>query len=133
MRGRTRVSCGFYPRAGGSLRGLGLFFFSFNYIYIYGCSGFSLLSGLFSSCGKWGLLSVEGLASRVVEHGIWALGVQQLRQVGSMAAVPGPQSTGSVCVCDQQQQQPACGVLPDLFLLHWQADSLPLSHQRSSV
>ena len=27
------------------------------YLFTYGCAGSSLLHGLFSSCGEWGLLS----------------------------------------------------------------------------
>ena len=27
------------------------------YLFIFGCAGSSLLCGLFSSCGEWGLLS----------------------------------------------------------------------------
>ena len=51
------------------------------YLFIFGCTGSSLLHELFSSCGKWGysLVGVCGLLvvviSLVVEHrlqGVWA-------------------------------------------------------------
>ena len=45
-------------------------------LFIFGCAGSSLLSGLFSSCGEWGLLSSFSVyfghlivvASLVVKH-----------------------------------------------------------------
>ena len=58
----------------------------YNFIYLFGCAGLSLLCGLFSSCG-----------SRTPHHSgfshcrAWALG-----RVGSVAAAPGLESTGSV-------------------------------------
>ena len=61
MRGRTRVSCGFYPQAGGSLRGLGLFFFLliiYTFMAVLGfhcCLGFSPVaaSGGYSQLRGW--------------------------------------------------------------------------------
>ena len=60
MRGRTRVSCGFYPRAGGSLRGLGLFFLLIIYAFMavlgfHCCLGFSpvVASGGYSQLRGW--------------------------------------------------------------------------------
>ena len=54
---------------------------------------------------------------------------------GSGAAAPGPWGTGSVAVAHGLSRSAACGIFPDrglsLCLLHWQADSSPLSHQRS--
>ena len=53
-------------------------FYNF-YVLIYGCAGSSLLCGLFSSCGKRDLLSScnaqasYGVASLVVEHGLWGV------------------------------------------------------------
>ena len=76
----------------------------FNYIFLYGCSGFPLLCGLFSSCSKWGLLLVAvrglllGQLLLLQSMGSRALRIQQLRHVGSIVTVSGLQSTGSVCV-----------------------------------
>ena len=76
----------------------------------------------FSSCGEWCLLSSCGArashCSGFSRGGAWALA-----HVGSVAVV-----LGLSC-------STACGIFPDqglnLCLLHWQADSLPLSHQGS--
>ena len=50
-------------------------------------------------------------------------------------AAPELQSTGSVAVAHGISCSTACGIFPDQrsnsCLLHWQADSLPLSHQGS--
>ena len=52
------------------------FFNGFIYLFIFGCTGSSLLCGLFSSCGEAEatLVAVHGLltevASLVVEHGL---------------------------------------------------------------
>ena len=55
------------------------------------------------------------------------------QHVGSVAAAHGLQSTGSVVVAHRFSCFAACGIFPNqrlnLSLLHWQADSLPLSHQ----
>ena len=88
-----------------------IFFYFFN-----SCAGSSLLPGLFSSCGERGLLS-----SRYT-----GLSLQRLLLL---------QSTGSIVVA----QGHGCSMACRIFLnqgsnpcpLHWQADSLPLSHQRS--
>ena len=52
-----------------------------------------------------------------------------------MVAVPGLQSTGSIVVWHGLSCSEACEIFPDqgsnLCLLHWQVDSLPLSHQGS--
>ena len=63
-----------------------------------------------------------------------APGVQQLQHMGSVVAAPRLQSTGSIAVVPGLScSVGSCGIFPDvglnLCLLHWQADSLPLSHQ----
>ena len=87
----------------------------------------------FSSCGSRGysLAVVHGLiavASLVAEH-------RPQVQSASVAAAPGLWSTGLVVLAHGLRCSKACGILPDpgsnLSLLHWQADSLPLSHQGS--
>ena len=105
------------------------------YLFIYCCSGFPLLFGLFFSCSEWGLLSsvvhelLTAMASRCRP---WALGTQT-----SAVAAPGPWSTGSIVVAHELSCSVAGGICLDqglnLCLLHWQADSLPLSHLRSPV
>ena len=53
----------------------------------------------------------------------------------SVVAAPGLSNTGSVVVVNGLSCFLACGILPDQgsnpCLLHWQAGSLPLSHQVS--
>ena len=55
----------------------------------------------------------------------------------SVVVALGLQGTGSVVVVHRFSCPAACGIFPDqgsnLCLLHWQADSLPLSHQGSPV
>ena len=50
----------------------------------------------------------------------------------SVVAAPRFQSTGSIVVAHGLRCPPACGIFPDQglnpYLLHWQSDSLPLSH-----
>ena len=63
-------------------------------LFIFGHVGSSLLHGLFSSCGKWGLplVAVHELltevVSLVVEHGLWGSRLQYLQHVGSAVVVP---------------------------------------------
>ena len=58
-------------------------------------------------------------------------------RVGSAVAAAGLQSTGSVVVVHGLSCFVACGIFPNQesnpCLLHWQEDSLPLSHQGSPV
>ena len=53
----------------------------------------------------------------------------------SAVVAPGLQRAGSVVVAPGLTCSVACGIFPDQgsnpCLLHWQADSLPLSHQGS--
>ena len=64
--------------------------------------------------------------SLVVEHGV--LGVW-----ASVVVAPGPQRTFSVAGAHRSPHSEACEILLDggltSCLLHWWADSLPLSHQ----
>ena len=68
------------------------------------------------------------LASLVMEHGLCGARA-------SVVAAWGLQSTGSVAVAHGVSCPTACGIFLDQgsnsCLLHWQADSLPLSHQGS--
>ena len=91
---------------------------------VLGCAGSPLLGRLLSSCRVW------------ASH-CRALGLQELLHVGSVVEAPGLWSTDSVVVVHRLNCSKACGIFPDegsnLCLLHWQANSLPLSHQGSPV
>ena len=85
------------------------------FIYLWLCWIF-IANGLFSSCGKRGLLySCDVQASLVVERRLW--------------------DTGSIAVAHGLSCSMACGIFLaqglNPCLLHWQAASLPLSHQGS--
>ena len=60
-----------------------------------------------------------------------ACGLQELQPVASAVAAPGLSSTGLVVVAQRLSYSMECGTFPDqelnLCLLHWQADSSPLS------
>ena len=89
---------------------------------IFGCAGSLFLHGLFSSCSAWGLLS---------SCGVQAL----LMAASSLVAEHGLESSGSVVVAHRLSCSVAYGNFTDresnAYLLHWQADSLPLSCQGS--
>ena len=106
-----------------------------NFLFIFGCAGSSLQRGLVSSWGEQGLLSavVSGFSWQ------WLL---LLQSTGSRAH--GLSSCGCWALEHGLNIRDAChglhcsvawGVFPDqglnLCLFHWQADSLPLSHQGS--
>ena len=65
-------------------------------------------------------------ASLVAKHRCWGLWA-------SVVEAPGSWSTGSIVVAHGLSCSEACGIFLDqsltLCLLHWQVDSLPLSHQ----
>ena len=62
----------------------------FIYLFVFGCSGSSLLCTAFSSCGELGLLiatvrrPLTVVASPAEEHGLQACRLQQLRHAGSV-------------------------------------------------
>ena len=73
---------------------------------------------------------------------VWALllscgGARALGMQASAAAAPRLQSTGSAVVAHGLSCSAARGIFPDQglnpCLLHWQVDSLPLSHQGSPL
>ena len=69
---------------------------------------------------------------------LWSTGSRAVIQsLGSVVEVSGLQSTGSVVVMHGLSCSAAYRVLPDQgsnpCLLHWQADSLPLSHQENPM
>ena len=88
----------------------------------------------FLSCGKQGLLST---CSALVCHcrgfscyGAWALGIVGFSSCGFWALEHRLNIVAHRLTCSM-----TCGILPyqgsNPCLLHWQVDSLPLSHQRS--
>ena len=85
------------------------------------CMGFSL---------RWRLL--------LRSLGYSAHRLPQLRHVGSVVAAPRLQSTGLIFVVPRLNCSMACGIFLDQgsncpCFLHWQVDSLPLTHQGSSL
>ena len=109
-------------------------FFFLNYLFICGCAGSLLLWGLSSSHG---LRLPIAVASLLLSRGSRARVLQSLWPVGSLAAAPGMESTGSIIVAHRLSCSIACVILPDQglnpFLLQWQAYSLPLNHQGSPI
>ena len=111
---------------------------NFIYVCIFDHAGLHCCDGFFSSCDEWGLLSsgvwiLVAMASLVVEHGHQACRLQQLWHVGSVLVAPGLQSTGSVVAAHRLSCFRARGIFLDqgsnTCFLHWQVDSLPMSHQ----
>ena len=81
-----------------------------------------------------GLFLLRGLPLVAASRGCSPVTVRGLlRAVASLVAEHGHQSSGSVVVAHGLHCPEACGIFPDqgsnMCLLHWQADSLPLSHQ----
>ena len=103
--------------------------FPFIILFIY-----AWLCRCFSSCSKQGLLfvAVQGLltvmASLALQHRFSGA-------LASVVAVSELQHTGSVVVAHWISCSVACGIFPgqgqNPCLLHWQADSILLSHQGS--
>ena len=105
----------------------------FIYVFVLGCAGFSLLRRLFSSCSEWelfldvvcGLLFV--VASLVAEDRLWFMPASVVAAGGSVVAVPGLQSTGSIAETHGLSCSKACGIFLDqglnVSLLYWQANS----------
>ena len=98
------------------------------------CTVFSLYveSRGYSLVAVCGLLVV---VASLVERGIQVHGLRSLQHRGSVVSAPRLQRTGSVAVAHGLSCSLACGIFLDqgsnLCLLHWQADSLPLSHHIS--
>ena len=88
------------------------------FVYCWLCWVF-VAAGLLCSCGERGLPSSCG--AQVSRRGGLSLRAQALRTRASAAAAP------------RLGCSVACGIFPhqglNLCLLHWQADSLPVSHQ----
>ena len=102
--------------------------FAFCFVTYFWLCWSSLLLEPFSSCGEWGwsLFKRAGFSLR------WLLpsGSTGLGMWASVVAAPRLHSTGSIVVGHRLSYSMACGIFPDkgsnLYLLYWQADSLPL-------
>ena len=103
--------------------------------FIFGRAGSWLLRGLFSSCTSrrcspvWCTRgALAEVASLTVEHRL--SGVRP-----SVAAAPGLQSSGSTVMAHGASCSAVCKIFKNqgqnLCPLHWQADSLPLSHRET--
>ena len=84
---------------------------------------------LVSASGGYSLAVMHRFLIVVASH----CGMQDLGYTGSVVVLPRLQSEGSVFVAHELRFSAACGISPDQGsnpgLLHWQADSLSLSHQ----
>ena len=104
-----------------------VYIYIYVWFYILAVLGLHCFLGFCSSCGTLGLCSSCARVSRCSGFSCsWALGsracgLQTLR------------CEGSVVVVHRLSCSVACGIFPDQglnsYLLHWQADSLSLSHQ----
>ena len=127
----------------------------FIYTYILGHARSSLLWRLFSGCDEWGRghysQAVEGQSVFPYKYngmwvqasdcgsfsncGAWALGTRAAVVAAGGLRSFSFQSTGSMVAVHGLSYSTACGIFlnqgSNLGLLHWQADSLPLSHQES--
>ena len=101
-------------------------------LFIFGYARSSLLLRLFTSCSEQGLHSG---ARSSQSAGFSCFGAWVVGYVGSAVMTPRLQSTGSTVMVHGLSCSMACGFFPDQgsnkWLLHWQTDSLPLSHQGS--
>ena len=106
-----------------------------NYLFTFGCAGSSLLLGLFSSRSEGKLLySCRARTFRCSGFfycRAWTCGQAGFSSCGSWALEHRFSSWDAWLSCST-----ACGIFPDQgsnpFLLHWQADSSPQSHQDSA-
>ena len=81
----------------------------------------------FHCCADFSLVAASRSCSPAAIHGLLSAVASLQQTMGS-----GLESTGSVVVAHGLSCSAACGIFPDqglnLHLLHWQADSSPLSH-----
>ena len=103
------------------------------FIYLWLHWVFVAAQGLFSGCGKRVTFPCGAQASNCGRFSY--LGAQALGAQVSVIVVHGLQSVGSVVTVQWPSYFAACEIFPDQGSnpcpLHWQADSLPLSHQGS--
>ena len=91
--------------------------FCFNFFFFLSALGLRCCARAFSSCGEQGLLFIAVrkllivVASPVVEHGLQACGLQQLKHAGSVVVAHGLQGAGSVVVACRLQGMQASVVV----------------------
>ena len=103
-------------------------------LFIYlACAESQQQQGLLSSCGAWA--SYHGGFSLLWSTGSRARWFHQLWYVSSVVVTPRFESTGSTVVAHRLHYSMVHRIFPDRrsnpCLLHWQTDTLPLSHQGS--
>jgi len=86
---------------------------------------------------RWAGAALSSWGARASHYsGFFLLRSTGFRHMGSVAAAPVPQSAGSIVVAHRLGCSTACGIFLDqrlpLGLLHWQADSLPLSTKEAN-
>ena len=111
------------------------------YVYIYNFTYLFFLTVLsLPCCASFSLVVANRdysprVACRLPLRGFSCCRAQWLQHVGSVVEAPRLQSTGLIIVVNGLSCSTACGIFqdqrPNPCLLHWQADSLPLSHQGS--
>ena len=99
------------------------------------CTGSSLLLGLFSNCSEPGLLSSFRVQASHCRGFLLQSTSSRARGFSTCGSWAVEQS--STVVAQGLSCSSACGIFPDqgpnVCLLHWQADSLPLSYQGSPM
>ena len=109
-----------------------IFLFIYVFIYFWSCwdvvalwAFLQLRAGLLSGCSPWAFHC----------GGFSYCKARSLGHAGSVVLASRLQSSGSGVVTHGLSCSVACGIFPgqgsNTHLLHWQADSLPLSHQGS--
>ena len=108
------------------------------YLFIFGCTRSLSLYGLFSSCSNWGLLFIA--VHRLLFWWLFLLRSIGLRTRGlSSCSSQALEHRLSSCGAHlpRVSYSTACEIFlyqgSNLCFLHWQVDSLPLSHQGSSI
>ena len=119
------------------------YFLNYFIISVLGCTGSWLLSKGFLWLQRMGATLRCGAQAFhrggvfLQSMGSGACGFQQPRHRGLLAVARGLQSMGSVTVIQDLRCSVVCGIFSEqgsnLCSLHWHADSLPLSHQESSM
>ena len=116
-----------------------MFFIKTVDLLIYGCAGASLMHRLFSSRRQWRLLSSCGVQVSYCLGfsccGAWALGFTGFSSHGMFAQALqlwGSRAQAQIVVVQGLGWSMACGIFLGQELnphLHWQVNSVPLSHQ----
>ena len=110
------------------------------YLFYFWLCWSLLLCGLFSRCSEQGLLQLRRTGCSLPWPCLWAQTPGQdafssSRPTGSAVTASRLWRVGSAVVAPGLSCSAECGIFPhqgsNQYLLHWQADYWPLSHQRS--